>query len=204
MNQIWQGLLKLRASFHFPVAGNASTVFLIGPFFKSGAEMLACKSLLSCMETNKIVEVSVCAPWTQSVMKLQRLPPGWSCLHARQGFEMILVVRRETSKSGRSCSFLPISWAPLHLCASFPPDLRKYEFRTKTSDLYYSLSATRFRKQQLILEHSPSLSVSLRRRCADLHTWWCFCLGESFCVTWSNWLLRKKINNKLFRVVTKH
>ena len=76
MNQIRQRFFKLWVPSHFPMTGSVSAIFLIGPFFKSGAEMLSCKSLLSCMETNKITKVSICTLWTQTVMKLKQPSPG--------------------------------------------------------------------------------------------------------------------------------
>lgn len=82
---IWQSIWKLGQPLHFPVTGSASTLFLIGPFFKSGAEMLSCKSLLSCMETNKIMKASICMLWTQSVMKLKQLSLGMMLFKCQAG-----------------------------------------------------------------------------------------------------------------------
>lgn len=49
--------------------------------------MLSCKSLLSCMETNKITKVSICTLRTQTVMKPKQPSPGMMLFKCQAGLE---------------------------------------------------------------------------------------------------------------------
>lgn len=102
-------------------------VFLTDSFFKLVAETLACKSLLSCMETNKTMKVSICALWTQTVMKPKQPSPGvmlFKC-QAEPGNDF-----NSENRSHR-----------VRCCCSFSP-VSAYLYLSSTSDRILSLSHT--------------------------------------------------------------
>lgn len=92
--------------------------FLIDPFFKSGAEMLSCKSLLSCMETNKITKVSICTLRTQTVMKPKQSSPEMMLFKCQAGLEKDFNGGNR-NQLVRAHSPFTTSPMPVHLCALY-------------------------------------------------------------------------------------
>lgn len=131
--------------------------FLIDPFFKSGAEMLSCKSLLSCMETYKITKVSICTLRTQTVMKPKQPSPGMMLFKCQARLEKDFNGgnRSQPGRDPFSLRDLTGACSPVRsLLPGFPGN----PFKTRPFSLWYVLSVTCFGTQQLIPEHSLTAS----------------------------------------------